>query len=90
MAQLGQGSLEERVARVEKELAKYQEVLGVVKQAYDQQKGAGGAAGKGRQRPGQPDPNAVFAVDVAPDLQGGQSEGPNDALVTIVEAWDFG
>jgi len=84
------GTLEQRVARLETENAKYREVLEVVRQAYDQQKGAGGQAGQRRQRPGQPDPNAVFAVDVTPDLQGGQSEGPNDALVTVVEAWDFG
>lgn len=55
------------------------------------QKGGGGA---GAQRPAQPGreeaaPDAVFAVDVAQNLKMGMIEGPNAAMVTIVEAWDF-
>jgi hypothetical protein len=38
----------------------------------------------------QPDPDAVFAVDVAAAIKAGQVEGPLGAPVTIVEAWDFG
>jgi len=52
------------------------------------QGGAGAAAG---QRAGRedPDPNAVFAVDVTGNIKKGMIEGPPTALVTIVEAWDF-
>ena len=31
----------------------------------------------------------MFAIDVARDVKLGEVEGPNTALVTIVEAWDF-
>ncbi len=37
----------------------------------------------------EPAPDAVFAVDIAPDVAAGQVEGPADAPVTIVEAFDF-
>ena len=33
--------------------------------------------------------NAVFAVDISKALAAGQVEGPNSAIITIVEAWDF-
>lgn len=74
------GSLEDRVARLEANYDRYAEALVFLGKVYDQQKMA--------QR-GQPDPDAVFAVDVAPDVKLGEVEGPNTALVTIVEAWDF-
>jgi len=82
------GSIEDRVARLEADNAKYKDMLEMIHQAYEQQK-AGGGRGQ-RQRPGELDPEGMYAVDITPDLQSGQSEGPNDALVTIVEAWDFG
>ena len=79
------GTIEERVARLEATFAKNAEALDFLAKVYDQQK-------KQQQhgRPGEPDPNAVFAVDISQDLAAGQVDGPNDALVTIVEAWDFG
>ncbi len=54
----------------------------------------GQGGGAGAQRAAQPAreeaaPDAVFAVDVAQNLKMGMIEGPNAAMVTIVEAWDF-
>ncbi len=37
----------------------------------------------------EPAPDAIFAVDIAPDLKLGQVEGPANAPVTIVKAFDF-
>ena len=54
------------------------------------QKGGGAGAQRGQQ-PGREEaaPDAVFAVDVAQNMKMGMIEGPNAAMVTIVEAWDF-
>jgi len=70
------GTLEERVAKLEKNFDNYADALEFLQKVYDQQNQ-------------EADPNAVFAVDVAPDLKLGQVEGSPEALVTIVEAWDF-
>ena len=78
------GSLEDRVKKLEAENAKYHEALEFLQKVYNQQKQQQQA-----QEDMEPDPNAVFAVDVAPDVKGGQVEGPNTACVTVVEAWDF-
>jgi len=77
---VGTGSLETRVAKLEK----YTEALDFLQKVYDQQKAA-----QEQQEASQPDPDAVFAVDVSKALAAGQVEGPANALVTIVEAWDF-
>lgn len=74
------GSLEERVARLEK----YGEALDFLQKVYDQQK-----AQADQQESSEPAPDAVFAVDIAPNIALGQIEGPAQAAVTIVEAWDF-
>lgn len=49
------------------------------------------ACGGGRAQPEreEPAPDATFAVDVSPDVKGGQVEGPATACVTLIEAWDF-
>ncbi|CAN5830891.1 hypothetical protein BH11MYX3_BH11MYX3_46190 [soil metagenome] len=57
-------------------------------------KGGGGAGAAGQQRQPQAReeaaPDAVFAVDISPNLKAGMIEGPSTGtLVTIVEAWDF-
>jgi len=55
-------------------------------------KGGGGAGAAQQRQPQQREeaaPDAVFAVDIGPNLKKGQLEGPTTALVTIVEAWDF-
>jgi hypothetical protein len=37
----------------------------------------------------EPDPDAIFAVDIREPLRASQVEGVNSATVTVVEAWDF-
>jgi hypothetical protein len=82
------GSVEDRVARLEANYDKYAEALDFLGKVYEQQKAQQKAQAERAQRE-DPDPDAVFAVDVAPDVKLGEVEGPNTALVTIVEAWDF-
>lgn len=74
------GNLEERVARLEK----YAEALDFLQKVYDQQKQQ-----MEQQERSEPAPDAMFAVDIAQNLQLGMIEGPPQAAVTIVEAWDF-
>lgn len=78
------GTLEERVARLEDNFAKYGEALDFLEKVYAQQKQQQQA-----QEREEPAPDAMFAVDVAPDVKAGQVEGSPQALITIVEAWDF-
>ncbi|HET7499475.1 MAG TPA: hypothetical protein VFK02_00675 [Kofleriaceae bacterium] len=78
------GSLEDRVARIENTLSKYGEALDFLQKVYSQQK-----AQQQAQEREEPAPDAVFAVDISQDVKAGQVEGPANALVTIVEAWDF-
>jgi hypothetical protein len=78
------GTLEERVARLEDNFARYGEALDFLAKVYAQQKQQQQA-----QEREEPAPDAVFAVDVAPDVKAGQVEGSPQALITIVEAWDF-
>ena len=78
------GSLEERVARLEASYDKNAEAFDFLAKVYEQQK-----MQQQRAKREEPDPEAVFAVDVAPDVKLGEVEGPNTAPVTIVEAWDF-
>ena len=77
-------SLEDRVARLEAQLKKYEEPLDFLQKVYAQQKQQQQA-----QERDEPAPDAVFAVDIAADLKSGQVEGPMGAQITIVEAWDF-
>jgi outer membrane murein-binding lipoprotein Lpp len=77
--------LEARVKKLEEQNAKYAEALDFLQKVYNQQKQQEQA-----QKREEPDPNAVFAVDIAPNIKGGLVEGPaTGAPVTIVEAWDF-
>lgn len=81
----GGGNLEARVKKLEEQNAKYAEALDFLQKVYDQQKQA-----QRQQEQSEPDPNAMFAVDITPNIQGGLVEGPaTGAPVTIVEAWDF-
>lgn len=74
------GDLEARVARLEKKLSKVdKEALDFLAMAYDQQV----------EQQTKPQPGVVYGVDVQPNIQLGQWEGSPEALVTIVEAWDF-
>jgi len=78
------GSVEDRVARLEDNYAKYAESLDWLSKVYANQKQQ-----QQQQERSEPAPDAVFAVDVAPNVKLGMVEGPNSAAVTIVEAWDF-
>jgi hypothetical protein len=78
------GSLDERVARIEDTLSKNAEALDFLGKVYAQQKQQQQA-----QEREEPAPDAVFAVDISADLKAGQVEGSPQALVTVVEAWDF-
>jgi len=80
----GGGSLEERVKKLEADNEKYHDELEWLQGIYKQQR-----AQQQAQEDNEPDPNATFAVDIAPDLKMGQVEGPPTACVTLVEAWDF-
>jgi hypothetical protein len=80
----GGGNLEARVKKLEEQNAKYAEALDFLQKVYSQQKGQ-----QEQQEREEPAEDAVFAVDIAPDVAGGQVEGPSTACVTVVEAWDF-
>lgn len=82
--QKSSGDLEARVKKLEETNAKYAEALDFLQKIYSQQKQQQQAEERD-----EPADDAVFAVDIAPDLAGGQVEGPATACVTIVEAWDF-
>ncbi|HEY0476209.1 MAG TPA: hypothetical protein VGD37_01725 [Kofleriaceae bacterium] len=82
------GSLEDRVARLEDHYAKSAESMEWLAKWYEQQKSQQKAQ-QAQQAREDPDPDAVFAVNIAPDIKLGQVEGSPQALVTIVEAWDF-
>ena len=82
------GTVEERVARLEDNYAKNAEALDFLGKVYEQQK-AQQKAQQDRAQREEPDPDAVFAVDIASNVKLGTVEGPSSALVTIVEAWDF-
>jgi protein-disulfide isomerase len=78
------GSLEERVRRLEETLARREDSLKFLEQAYNQQKKQMEAE-EAREHA----PDAVFAVDITQDVKLGLVEGPATAPVTIVKAFDF-
>jgi hypothetical protein len=77
-------ALSDRLQKVEGSLARREDALGYLEMAYQQQKRQQEA-----KEAGQHDANAVFAVDISNAIKAGQVEGPNSAIVTVVEAWDF-
>ena len=78
------GDVEARLRRLEDNYAKYAEALDFLGKVYAQQK-----AQQQQQEQSEPDPTAVFAVNIADNVKLGMVEGPTGASVTIVEAWDF-
>ncbi len=78
------GDVESRLRRLEDNYAKYAEALDFLGKVYAQQK-----AQQQQQEAQEPDPTAVFAVNIADNVKLGMVEGPPGAAVTIVEAWDF-
>ncbi len=79
------GDLAGRLDRLEAFNRQHAEAIEFLQRVYDQQK-----LQADQQDANEPDPSAVFAVDITKPLAAGQVEGPATALVTIVEAWDFG
>ena len=77
-------ALEARVKKLEESNAKYAEALDFLQKVYNNQKQQQAA-----QEQSEPADDAVFAVDIANDVANHQVEGPNSAIVTVVEAWDF-
>lgn len=73
-------ALESRVAHLEEVLAQREDALKFLEFAYEQKVEA----------ETKPTPGTVYGVDIQPDLALGQVEGSPAALVTIVEAFDFG
>jgi outer membrane murein-binding lipoprotein Lpp len=79
------GNLEARVKKLEETNAKYAEALEFLQKVYGQQKQA-----QQQQERDEPAPDAMFAVDIKPNIDAGLVEGPaSGANVTIVEAFDF-
>ena len=79
------GSVEQQLARLQDAYDRNAEAIDFLNKVYAQQK-----AQQERAQREEADPDAMFAVDVTPDVKLGEVEGPASALVTIVEAWDFG
>ncbi len=78
------GDVEARLRRLEDTYAKNAEALDFLNKVYAQQKQQ-----QQQQEAQDPDPTAVFAVNIADNVKLGMVEGPSGAAVTIVEAWDF-
>jgi len=78
------GDVETRLRRLEDNYAKYSEALDFLGKVYAQQK-----AQQQQQEAEEPDPTAVFAVNVDNDVAMGEVDGPSSATVTIVKAFDF-
>jgi hypothetical protein len=82
------GDLEARVARLEKKLSAVDsDALGFLATAYKARQDA--EARQKQEAENRAQPGVVYGVDIAQNIQIGQVEGAPDALVTIVEAWDF-
>lgn len=75
-----ESDLDERVKKLEAEVARLKEVDQFVRPIMESQKEEQAA-----EAAREPDPDAMFAVDIT----GNQFEGPADAAVTVVEAFDF-
>lgn len=78
------GDLEARVRKLEAAYAKNAEALDFLGKVYEQQKQQ-----QKQQAREEHDPKAVFAVNIDQNVKMGLVEGNNDAVVTIVEAFDF-
>jgi protein-disulfide isomerase len=78
------GTVEDRLMRIENELAKNREALEFLGKVYSEQK-----AQMEAEEAKEPALDAMFAVPVANDVKAGMVEGPPTAPVTIVKAFDF-
>jgi protein-disulfide isomerase len=82
------GTVEQQLARVQDAYDRSAEVLDVLNKEWAQQKEQRKAQEAERER-STPAEGAMFAVDVGDDIKAGQVDGPADAPVTIVKAFDF-
>jgi len=73
-------SLEARVAHLEEVLAQREDALKFLDLAYEARLDAETKA----------KPGTIYGIDIQQNVALGQVEGSPSALVTIVEAWDFG
>ena len=81
----GGGNLEARVKKLEDSNAKYAEALAFLEKVYAQQKQQ-----QAQQEQSEPDPNAMFAVNIEQNVAAGYVDGPSSgAPITIVAAEDF-
>jgi len=78
------GTVEQQLARLQDAYDRNAEAVAFLNQVYAQQQ-----AQQAEREREEPDPEAVFAIDISPDVKLGMFEGSPQALVTIVEAWDF-
>jgi protein-disulfide isomerase len=78
------GSVEEQLKRLQDAYDRNAEAMDFLGKVYAQQK-----AQEDAQAREEPAPDATFAVNVAEDIKAGQVDGPADAPVTIVKAFDF-
>lgn len=78
------GSVEERLRRLEEAHAKNAEALDFLNKVYAQQKQQMQA-----QEREEHAPDAIFAVNIAEDVKMGKIDGPANAPVTIIKAFDY-
>jgi hypothetical protein len=72
--------LERRLDHLEQVILEREEALKFLDQAYESKLDS----------EARPKPGTVYGVDIQPNIALGQVIGSPAALVTIVEAWDFG
>lgn len=68
-----------RVARLEQSLAAREDALAFLDAVYEDQ----------LERSAKPKPGTIYGVDIQQNLAANHVEGSRDALVTIIEAFDF-
>ena len=78
------GSVEQQLRRLQDAYDRNAEAIDFLNKVYAQQK-----AQRAEQEREEPADDAVFAVDVTADIAAGQVDGPADAPVTIIKAFDF-
>jgi protein-disulfide isomerase len=78
------GSVEQQLARLQDAYDRNAEAMDFLNKVYGQQKAQQQA--QAREEPAE---DAMFAVNVADDVKAGQVDGPANAPVTIVKAFDF-
>jgi protein-disulfide isomerase len=78
------GNVDEQLKRLQDAYDRNAEAMDFLNKVYGQQK-----AQQQAQEREEPAPDAMFAVNVAESVKAGQVDGPADAPVTIVKAFDF-